>query len=72
MHLSGSAWSYKNVTLSTVQYLTVEHSTDTAFYKTKITVNWYFSQTPKKVYKWLRYGQKVLDHFQSLSHLPEK
>ena len=36
------------MTLSPVEYLTVEYSTFTTFEKTKITVKWDFSKTPKE------------------------
>ena len=40
-----------SVTLSPGEYLTVEYSAFKKFWKSNITVNWDFAQTPKQVYK---------------------
>ena len=53
-----------SVTLSPVEYWTVEHSTFTTFEKTRITINWHFSRNSKQIYRQLQFKEKV---FASLS-----
>ena len=56
-----------NVTLSPVEYLTVEYSTFKTFEKTIITINLDPPQTSKQIYRKLKYSEKVFGEFQ---HLP--
>ena len=60
------------VTLSLVEYMTIEHSTFTKTTKQKITVKWYFSHTSKTIYRKLQYKQKFFEEFQGLFPLPRK
>ena len=62
----------QKVTLSPVEYLTVEHSTLTTFGNTKITANWDFSHTSKQIYRKLQYKENVFEGFQGLSRFPWK
>ena len=57
------------ITLSPVEYLTVEFST---FKKTIITINLDPPQTSKQIYRKLKYREKVFGEFQRLPCFPRK
>ena len=61
-----------SVTLSPVEYLTVEYSTFKTFKKTIITINQDLLQTSNQIYRQLKYREKVFEQFQRLSRFPRK
>ena len=60
------------VTLSPVEYLTVEYSTFKTFKKTIITINLDPPQTSKQIYRKRKYREKVFGEFQRLPRFPRK
>ena len=55
----------KKITLSLVEYSTLECGIFKKFEKTIIKVNWDFSQTPKQIYRKLQHEEKIFVKFQS-------
>ena len=62
----------KSVTLSPVEYFTVEYSIFKKFEKAIITVNWDVPQTSKQIYRKLKYREKLFRKFQFCLAFPEK
>ena len=61
-----------NVTLSQVEYLTVEYSIFKTFAKAIITINLDAPQTSKQIYSKPKYREKVFEEFQRLPRFPRK